>query len=507
MAATDIFRIGVDQAPRTGSHYPFIGGLASNLLPLLQDLYLSYPPGEGNTASTQNSARFAYPFRVSMVKLPEVEGDLTWEQIALLWEDWNTNWETDLTGTVTRVGPVVVDADDEVVFDPVAEGASYHVAPWGVDRLLVEWIGVDKVMRLVVSVDGMTLFEDEDEGDEYSILDPRTYTQVNSGVKSLFAGTMYATEYFEIEAGYNMRIDVEPSEGIDGTRRVHRLSFNAVAGAGEGKTPGCAGEIDFITSLNNQLPDASGRIRLDTDDCYRFQTPVSLSGGLATVTPNALRLFSACGPRCPPDYYVNVYRGISKLWFHWQDIATELTQARDDFVDSVSRWNIQRECRRNNPAKMIVLPEPNCRLAISAVYCNAGKACLIPLEFRFTFEVLSGSPTSTPSLCGPAVRNGSSLDIEESVVLQGAWPQWRTTFDYLDPQRSANVQFRICIPGCTGKQVRVTMTVHSPTTGNSEESVILSGPTQGSAFDTRASVVNMYPLNASTTIQGGVCNC
>jgi len=497
-------RISVDQAPKTGHNYPFVG--SSDLSGIIHDLYLAYGPADINTPADYNVARFAYPLRITKLQLPEVVDDLTWEEISLLWETWDTDWEDSLSGPVTRVAPIIKDANNVTVFDPVAESARYHVVPWGADRLVMEWLTADKVLRLVVTSSGIALYEDA-YVPTAAILDPRTYTQVNGGIHSVFGGGIYTAPTFKIVAGYNIRIDVSDTVVTEGTRRSTTLAFNAVAGAGLGKTPGCDGTVDYLTTINKQAPDASGRFFLSTDDCYRLQVPVSISAGSAHTTPNALAIYSACDQVCPPVFYVNTYKAVSRLWDRWQDIANTLKEARDDYHSSVERWLAERDCRRNNPAKLMVTQEPNCRVAVSGIYCNAGKKCLIPLEMRFKFEMIGGSPSSTPTLCGPAFRYNSSLAIEESVPLNGAWPLFYTKFDYADPQTSSSVRFRLCIPGCSGKQVKVTMTVHSPTVGDAEESVILGGPSNGSLYDTRASLNQTVPLNSSPPVTGGVCSC
>jgi len=417
---SDTPRTTVNQLPGGGTNYPFT--TPTVLEGVVLDFYLSY---DDPTCS------YVLPFRLSI---------------------------TDVTVTV-------FDANDVVVAEGVCTVGLSRT--WGT-REVWEFISDPWVMRLV-TVD----FVDGD-----GILDARTYNRLPARVRSLRVGLLKLTEALKFEAGYNISLTgTDTVERNDGGRFNTVINLDAIPGAGAGKLNGCDDVAPVVRKINRISPSCNGNFVIETDDCFRAQLPLLVSGGSGEArtaeysaddlsgeeAKAALRLTSDCYPCCDCDYFVRTYKGLKRVRSRWFDAANVLEQVRDTYEENRARWMESRQCRLDNPARLVTSTAGNCKNVIGGSYCNGTTCCLSALELRFTLQrytdgVLVDWAGGSPS---EAYIMGSSTDGEEPYVPLIQGPVIRFFFDYADPQAISVAKMKFCVTSCLATEsLKVTFTVH-----------------------------------------------
>ena len=468
--------IGVNQPPGGGTNYPF-NRPSPDIQYLLGDFYLSFP---------DDTCQYPYPFYVAWM------------------HGFGTNSVTPPSGypIPTHLRDIIIrDANDVTVFDSTSDGVTYSSSVWGTRLLVHEWKSSDGYMVCRCTEHTEWTQGDIDAGldktyDDYivptdGILDARTYNRLPQRVNKITVGITDLEGQISLESGYNMGMTAtaETSDlsnltlsdiGLDrvstavipGKRKTNYLTLNATPGLGLGTFPSCEGltetSID-LRKLNGAIGDGIGNVDLDTEDesCLRIQRPVVLTNlyprefiyysPLAPVvqsvqSKSALEFRNDCGPCCDCEYFARTYQGLKRQWFFYQGLTTSAEETRDDFQTNVDRWNAQKECRENNPFNVSLLTEPDCKVVHSSIYGNTSKCCLIRVHFRFTLTyyregVIVPDPEvfdcNRTEILGSPQKNGP-----EPYSLLGEYPVYEAIIDYMEPQSTARVTFRLCFPGC-----------------------------------------------------------
>lgn len=477
--------IGVNQPPGGGSNYPLV--LPSDDVEyLFADFYLSYPD-PFSTYSESFSIAWLFGFGDNPTDPP--------------------GWAPE---PIHDYDMIVKDSDGNIVFDST-QALSFYTKVWGGRLLIIEW--KDDVNTIVCrctihiawsqqDVDANRIKTyDTNIAPTNAVLDPRTCNRLPLRVNSIRFGLNVFNGAFELESGYNIGLqagspDTQFSTAdftlnnlltlgnrqvIQGTRFKQQVLISANPGDGLGQVPGCQDSETTVKVFGGARPDSAGNINLDMDACLRTQRPVGLVSSEPrhfqylsnTQTPTeakaTIEIHDDCGPCCDCDFFVRTYKGLKRQWNFWQGMATQGQAIRDQLVLNRDRWLAAKDCRESNPLRVVLLPEPSCKVVGGAMYCNASTCCLIPLQFRFTFEhyragVLTSDPDFTPTACEILIDGSPQTATgEEGYVWAGQWPVYDVLFDYGDPQDTSRVSFRLCMPDCNSSDnIRMTVAVISP---------------------------------------------
>jgi len=485
--------IGVNQPPSGGTDYPLIRP-SDDVKHLLGDLYVSFE---------DDQCLFKYPFKIvwmygfgATVVAPPA------------------GWPT----PIHAYDFIIHDANGLVVCDTTL-ATSFESTPWpasGPRLLILEWISATEVCRATVHTEwasediaaGLSRPYDLYIEPDNAEIDARTLNKLPLRVRSLRVGlTKMTGGPIELVSGFNIAmgevdlndqiaagdfvldlddlgIDVEPgqAEVISGNRVSVQMSIQAVPGDGLGQVPSCEESEAIVKQISGARPDLAGNLNLDLEGCIRTMRPVALLDvspyeyRYATFEPgvspeNAIEIGNDCGPCCECDYFVRTYKGLKRQWDLHQIITSCLEQTRDQHKLNIDRWLEEKRCREADPLKPVLLPESQCKAAVGVLFCNTNKCCAVPMTLRFTFEYFSGGVSVTPSSEPPCVaalaystpQRNSELYTPQPIVLKGSWPVYEHTFDFVDPQATAQVAFRICLPSCVpGDALLLHATAHYP---------------------------------------------
>jgi hypothetical protein len=421
-ALQDVPRTAVNQAPGGGTDYPFTG--PGDLVGAVLDFYLSYPDAD---------CAYGLPFSLA------VAGD-TW---------------------------TVTDADAGVV--ATFDAGDAVTRAWG-DRTVYEWAGDDAVMRAVVQ--GTPAGE--------GVLDARTYDRLPARVTAFRVGLVRVTGNVKFEAGFNVDLSgAAPEEPADGGRYRPQLNIDAVAGAGAGRVDGCEELVPEVRKINQVGPDCAGNFKIEADPCFRVGPPLLVTGAMgeprtaiaaaAGLTQDeaqhAVRVTSDCHPCCECDYFVRTYRGLKRQWDRWKADAAAAEAVRDTYDVNRARWLASRQCRIDNPARLVLNTDFNCKTFIGGSFCNFTTCCLAPVELRFTLRRYLGGvlqPWGGGS-ANEAYISGTPTDGDERYAPLVVDNVVRFFVDYADPQATTVAKMKFCTTGCTAEEsLEVTLSVHVP---------------------------------------------
>lgn len=481
----ELNRTAVNQAPHGGSDYPFAA--RSDVSGLLLDFYLIYG---------DDAAEFQLPFR-------------------LFWLHG--------CGTVPAAPPagapaathaydlVVVDADDQVVFD--STGGTVLTTDWGDHRRVVEWRRGDACCRIVYDTARAGEFGDDLTTDV--ALDARTYVRTPRRLRSLTVNDQRLTGAIKILAGFNTTLTRLPGSRVDGGRFREVVEVACAPGTGAGRSPGCEEELPVLRSVNGQTADAGGNLVLSADSCWRVQYVTSAGAYADESARSALLLDDDCTPCCPCAHFVRTYKGLRLMHSRWLAAAQELESIRDLYHANRARWLAQRECRLNDSLKVHAASEDGCTVAFAISYCNNSFGCVQPVEIRLNAELYDDGelvePPDDAFACAQAFIRDSSRRVEEPLTMGGAWPSFVATMPFLNQQAAGTLRFRLCLRGCSDTMSLVaTVSAHSPepTVGRGEVvelPVLGDGSEYGSAYTTRGIVELTRPLRTGNAAAD--CGC
>lgn len=377
---------------------------------------------------------------------------------------------------------LIVDADDRVVFDSTL-AAEFSESAWGVNLTTAQWSNGQQVLRVTYHDNpppwapvGSLLPSNAVLSETEGVLDPRAYYRMPRRLRSIKVGdTVLPAGDVVFAEGYNIRLTASETTSSDGGRRSTQIAVRARPGDGLGRTGGCDEDVDPpIRTLAGVRGTDAGDFLLDAVGCYRVQRPSVTTSGpgdqrTATVTPHALEIGNDCGPCCECDDFVTTYRGVLKLDQRYRELAARAEIVRDTLADNIARWNAQKACRAAAPLRLLLQPEPRCRLVVAGLHCNSGGCCTGPVVLRTTFEAFrDGAPldlTGDVSLrCDESVRAGADTRYDEvAYTPAGAWPVFDHMFDAADPDGVSRFRNRVALAGCDeADAIRVTLSIHAP---------------------------------------------
>ncbi len=174
-----------------------------------------------------------------------------------------------------------------------------------------------------------------------------------------------------LRGGYNVTIGTAAVRS--GLRRGAALTFNVIAGSGEGRYPACDLLPRYVTAINGK--PAAGNLSLDVSDCLWLRRTSS--------TSHAMRMGNDCGPCCSCDGYVRVQRAILAEWDRHVVLAASATDAAGTFRRSVDRWVANKACRDSSPLSVNAVSNGG-RIAVGAGFCNTTPACLSDVTLQLT---------------------------------------------------------------------------------------------------------------------------
>ncbi len=420
---SDVARTAVNQAPHGGTDYPFVG--TSPLSGAVLDFYLSYDDQE---------CAYAFPFTLTL---------------------------SGATLTVTEAGGATVAA--------VSIGLQTGSTAWG-DRTVYAWEDGQVVVRAVVRDDLL----DDGEG----VLDPRTCDRLPARVRSLRVGLIRVSGPVVFQAGSNIDMAVvQPVDRADGGRFATQVTLDAVPGAGAGRVGGCEESEALVRRINRISPDCGGNFKIELGDCFRGQLPLFVSdvesnnriaqysgeGLTAEEAQAAVRLTNDCRACCGCDDYVRTYRGLKRMWDKWAEVSATGEAARDTYEENRARWMTKRACIIENPARMAVQGDKNCKVFAGGAYQNVTACCTTQVEIRFTVQKYeAGEPDE--EFAGASVveayLSASSTTGEEKYAPLITGPVVQFFADYADPSSTTTARMKLCSACAADNSVSVTMTVH-----------------------------------------------
>lgn len=436
--------IAVDQ-PHAGSSYPF-RKQGTELGNLVADAYLAYEDA-AETHPRPFKIGMLYGFGTTINSAPTSFSEAT--------HDYDI---------------VVLDADDEIVFDSTALDADRVLAQYWDDRLLiVQWTADDAVCRVAI----FTSWSPNDSPTPFDIyrtptdalLDDRALERLPRRVRSIRVGIhrLTATDV-ELQPGYNS--DVAVGAGLTvGVRRQTAIETTSSPGDGLGRFNNCEEQVPTIRRIDSVAADDRGNFRLDAAGCYRVGRPQTIENGTATPTPATQRLTNDCGPCADCDDYIRVYEAVRKLYARYLAIGRRAEAVRDKYAANKARWDAEASCRRNNRLKISASTSCPCLVALAVGYCNStdDTECLTGLELRISF---AGAVVSTGSAqCGKAYRSGNvegdcpppsvSCNTNANIIVPyvpgGTWPELRMSWDAVKPNGMAVGTFQLEFPACSDR--------------------------------------------------------
>ncbi len=397
-------RIAVNQSPSGGRDYPFMDP-SEDVRDLLGDFYLSFEdPGFA----------FVPPFRIGWLY------------------GFGTSGGSAPGYAFTPVNDreiVVLDAEDQVVFSSENTiSGGYQRQDWAGVRDVIQWITEDAVCRLVAFTkwdpgDDDPIEYDLDLVPENGILDPRTHDRRPGRVNQLLADetTLGPAVVVDFEAGYNTRMTIQESEVVEGQRRVTQVVIDAQAGLGLGRYPGCQDSDVVLRQLNGQRPDARGNLRMDAIGCFQLVQPGTrtltddIPSAEVALTEATLTLKNGCQPCCDCDDIIRTYKGVKNIFEQFQAMGSRAEQVRNLHRDNINRWETERLCRENNPARLTVVPFCNNMLGVAGAMCNMQDQCRNDIELRLTFgfvdgQASNGTPTTITLQSADAAASNAYVD-------------------------------------------------------------------------------------------------
>jgi hypothetical protein len=454
--------IGVNQPPYDSANYPFVAP-STDIARLLADFYLTYlDPTASFTLPLQ--VAWLYGFGDTVVSPP---GGFP-----------TPAHDYDL---------VVTDALGATVFDSTT-ASGYETTDWG-DRLrIIQWRGADAICRVVLhtewSPDMTPQAYDEYITPESGELDARTYERWPEYLQALRVNEELFDGVVRLVAGYNTTLEVERVVDAEGSATVWRVTMATAPGAGTGKYPGCPEEVEpVVRRINGIGPDASGNLRLDANDCLRWQRQARVwtDGGQryaayqATDLSDAeaaavLRLYDDCTPCCPCGAFVNTYRGLSNVWDRWADVAATLETTRDDYAAGREQWLDAVACAAASSTRLVAVSNGACRVFLGGSFCNTTECCLSDVELRLTLQLydadgnLAADPSGVEYTAAYlyTLQTGDQPIVPEVTDSGTGWPVYSFFVDGVPAGDSVTIKIILDVPCNAGQAVTATLTVHTP---------------------------------------------
>ena len=432
----------IGRVQRMGSDYPLVQP-SDDIQYLLADFFLSYEdPGD------YGGTEYVLPFRIRYIY---GLGCLT---------------STPPSGVSPShdVDIIIEDANGVTVFDSTTGTVTYQKSTWSSRLDVYEWTKDSQVLRLVVHTewpeDGTPSARHYDLHlvPAQAVLDSTTLHRQPKRIKKLIVNNIDITGDFEIEVGYNIRIQKPQENSIfqlesdDAIRNKASLEIAAIPGEGAGQYPGC-GEIDIaIRTINGEGPNQYGDFILSPRDCVWYERPGTVYWDGArriTVDENTITLHDNCAPCCECQDYVEVKLAIDALYQKSKDLAKDAESIRDLLRDNIQRWNTYKACREQRPYKLMVVGSCGGLIGVAFGFCNLDKNCRGPLEVRFEAQLYRDGSTGSGSSSLFQIEEMPSYTRRSNPVtgqlekynLGGTAPIWYVYWDMLMGRSGVHTQF------------------------------------------------------------------
>jgi len=496
--------IGVVQ-PEAGADFPLLQP-SSDVRHLLADLHIAFD----QPSDYADVPAFVPPFRVQWLSgfgdlppsgdIPTQNPDHTWNSICQ-----SESLSSESVHVVDCLplprhdhDIIIVDSQDQVVFDSTGTDIVYAARDWNNRLRVVTWRHpTNQYVNLVYHTAWNA--DNDPEPQEYSsyffptaaVIDERAIEQLPLRVRSLTVVLDNIRETgVEFLAGYNMQLAVNDTVEDDGKRRVTRVIFDASAGGGLGVYPDCNPGTLQITTINGVTPTDTGDFFLSAADCYWLRQPMRIidTGDFSampecTLTPgslltagmpaaNAGRSKSAAGwpinddPRyaqlqigndctacCDCPDYVAAAQYMNAVRDQYQAIGVKIEAARDKYSDNRDRWLEAAACVNRRPLRLRMAPQACPFLDVVMQLCNHGTECLTGVEAKVTMSTTptGGIGVEVPGytyITGASTRPGTSIPVTEKYGMGGTWPTFTAFFDAVQPGQSVNAKFRLRFDDC-----------------------------------------------------------
>jgi len=355
----------------------------------------------------------------------------------------------------------------------ILETFSSHVATvvdWGTNRKIFEWLvpNNDVVFRMVLVPSALTAGT--------GILCSRTIQDLPGRVRSIKVGNSVFKEDIIFEAGNNVSLAHLQNNQINTLRNRNRILIEGIPGAGEGFDNNCDDPNKlYVRTINKIRPDKNGNFFIQTDGCsfsspvFNLVSPPDAPIPQFTITNGIMKLYDNCSVCCKCEYYVNVYKALSKVWQNWKDLADAIIEARDKVDDLIEQIKSIEDCLNQNAFTLQVTNNGNCRFTVQTGCCNRTKCCHTNIQLRLTFILYrNGSPLNTPP-SPVTVENsyiykpgGSSYENYSPAFFspENKWPVAIFYYDTWRPNASFGALLKMKINCQPGDALQVYATVH-----------------------------------------------
>jgi hypothetical protein len=335
-----------------------------------------------------------------------------------------------------------------------------------------------------------------------AVLDPRTTICIPRRVDSLTVDLSTFSRDIVLAAGYNillesdsnadpyaeMREELRDRVLLDGlvmpvgtfSRTVKKIRVSAIPGAGTGRAPGCTDEAALsVKTISGQKPDNAGNLIIQTTGTYRLshslrqiseepRTFEFYRDGKTEDEAKATLVLKDDGQICCGcNDYVFVYRGVSRQWNRWKDLAAHSGAIRDWHDDNLARWEAARRCRQNRTTRVAITPERNGKIAGGIVFCNNTGCCLTSVTVRVTMLVYRNG-IRQDRLGGDchmsSLSNDTAVGGKDSYHLAGEWPVYEAYVDAISPNDSTRLAFRLFLRDFAAGEdvVQAVASIHYP---------------------------------------------
>jgi hypothetical protein len=432
--------IGVVQ-PQSGLDYPFVAPTV-DVRYLVADFFLSYDdPGEYDDAV----AVFRPPFRIKYLYNVGCEDN-----------DPPVGFPALRNGVDAEV--VVVDANNNVVFDSTASNTEYQEEQWSANYKLYRWQTVDGTCELVAYTTWAATDDDKKTYAKYlapinATLDPRATYKMPKRVRQISVNnggtrTSGLKSNINFRNGYNTTlITAEPT--VNNFRLSTAVLFNAVAGSGSGKYQNCTTDetgaaIQPVQQING-IQTANGDFLISGTDCVWARRPTTRdqAGG---VNPSGVvhqQIGADCPPCCECSDYVDTALYMNQVQSQYMLIGSRVNDVKLYHEQNVARWQDQRTCSVN-PLKLLLVPQRCPFMDVVIMLCNPCQDCILSSRLTLTLQPSITSPATL--VCGytafyAAGINGRPIPISETQNANNS--EFSAQFPIIRGGGSAYLKFRV----------------------------------------------------------------
>jgi hypothetical protein len=450
--------VGVIQ-PQSGLDYPFIAPSA-DIAYLVADFYLTYEFKEP-AAKHPLKIKWLYGLGCAEVSKPA----------------WAPN-------PAHAADIIVVDADDQIIFNSTATGTAFASWCWGLskttacpgnyDYKIYEWSNSDAICRLVAyqTWPPTASGADETSARQYAnhieplsgALDERTTYQLPKRVRSIIlpaytnnTDIKLTNTAVDISAGLNSLLALSDVQSR-GLRATRQLTLSALPGAGLGKYADCGDTLPVIRNLNGIT---GPNVLITAKDCLWTYAPTTYNNTtnkLVKERPSNTAT-QKIGSNCPAcatcEDYIDLANYMNSTRDRYKSIGLATHNVLLMHSNNIERWEEQRLCRLQRPLKVCMSAQRCPYLDIVAQYCNNCSDCAENVVIRLEFSAYPQNSAET--VCG-YTKVITAQTTQDLYTLGGAWPVFTAQLGNVDVGNSARVGFRLLFSDARATNVNVSVT-------------------------------------------------